>query len=90
LQYRPVHHKRRPIAGCRWPTPVILATKEGEIRKITVQSQPWQIVPRYPISKNLHKKRADGVAQGVGPEFKLQDHKKKKGDLSKITKAVKP
>jgi hypothetical protein len=32
-----------------------------------------------PISKkNHHKKRAGGVAQGVGPEFKLQYHKKKK------------
>jgi hypothetical protein len=27
--------------------------------------------------KTPHKKRAGGVAQGVGPEFKLQYHKKK-------------
>jgi hypothetical protein len=26
----------------------------------------------------LHKKRAGGVAQGIGPEFKPQYHKKKK------------
>jgi hypothetical protein len=31
-------------AGHRWPTPVTLATQEAEIRRITVQSQPWQIV----------------------------------------------
>jgi hypothetical protein len=31
-----------------------------------------------PISKNASQKRADGVAQGVGPEFKPQYHKKKK------------
>jgi hypothetical protein len=27
-----------------WRTPVILATQEAEIRRITVQSQPGQIV----------------------------------------------
>jgi hypothetical protein len=32
-------------------TPVILATQEAKIRRITVQSQPGQIVPRDPISK---------------------------------------
>jgi hypothetical protein len=30
------------------------------------------------LEKTLHKKRAGGVAQGVGPEFKPQYHKKKK------------
>jgi hypothetical protein len=29
------------------------------------------------LEKTHHKKRAGGVAQGVGPEFKLQYHKKK-------------
>jgi hypothetical protein len=37
--------------------PVILATKEAEIRRIAVQSQPWANSSRDPISKkNLHKK----------------------------------
>jgi hypothetical protein len=31
-------------AGCRWLTPVSLATQEAEIRMIVVQSQPRQIV----------------------------------------------
>jgi hypothetical protein len=30
------------------------------------------------LKNNHHKKRAGGVAQGIGPEFKLQCHKKKK------------
>jgi hypothetical protein len=29
------------------------------------------------LKKTHHKKRADGVAQGVGPEFKLQYCQKK-------------
>jgi hypothetical protein len=57
--------------------PVILATQEAEVRKITVQSQPGQIVPRDPISKILSQKMAGRVAQGVDPEFKPQYHKKK-------------
>jgi hypothetical protein len=30
------------------------------------------------LEKNPSQKKADGVAQGVGPEFKTQYHKKKK------------
>jgi hypothetical protein len=36
---------------CWWLTPVILATQEAEIRRITVRSQPREIVPQDPISK---------------------------------------
>jgi hypothetical protein len=42
--------------------PVILATQEAKIRRIVVQSQPRQIVPRDSISKKPitpHKKRAN-------------------------------
>jgi hypothetical protein len=59
----------------QWLTPIILATQEAEIRRITVQSQPGQMVPRDPILKNPSQKGASGVAQGVGPEFKPQYHK---------------
>jgi hypothetical protein len=38
----------------------------------------WFEIPRDPISKNPSQKRTGGVAQGVDPEFKLQDCKKKK------------
>jgi hypothetical protein len=33
---------------------------------------------RLYLKKTHHKKSSDGVAQGVGPEFKPQYHKKKK------------
>jgi hypothetical protein len=57
---------------------VILATQEAEIRKMVIQSQPRQISSQDPISKIPNTKRAGGVAQGVGPEFKLRYSKKKK------------
>jgi hypothetical protein len=44
----------------------------AEIRRIAVQSQPEQIVRETLSQKNPSPKRAGGVAQGVGPEFKLQ------------------
>jgi hypothetical protein len=52
--------------------PVILATQEAEIRRAGVQSQPGQNKLQDSISKKKKKsqKRAGGVAQGVGPEFK--------------------
>jgi hypothetical protein len=60
--------------------PANLATKETEIRRIKVQSQPKQIAHEGKIlSQKTHdKKRAGRVAQGVGPEFKPQYQNKKK------------
>jgi hypothetical protein len=51
-------------------------TQEAEIRRIMVRSQLGLIVPETLSQKNLHKNRAGGVAQGKGPEFKPQYHKK--------------
>jgi hypothetical protein len=42
-----------------------------------VQSQPGQIVLEPLPRKTLHKNRAGRVAQGEGPEFKLQYCKRK-------------
>jgi hypothetical protein len=50
--------------------PVILAIQETEMRRIKVGSQLRQIVHKTLSQKNPSQKRAGGVAQGVGPEFK--------------------
>jgi hypothetical protein len=51
---------------------LIPATQEAEIKKIAVQSLPRQIVRETLFQKNPSQKKAGGVAQGVGPEFKPQ------------------
>jgi hypothetical protein len=58
--------------------PIILAIQEAEIRRIKVQNQPEQIVHMTLLQKIPSQKRAGGVAQGEGPEFKPQHCKKKK------------
>jgi hypothetical protein len=47
------------------------------------QSQPGQIVRETLSRKNPSQKRAGGVTQGVGPQFKPQYSKKKK-DLNEL------
>jgi hypothetical protein len=44
-------------AGHQWLTPVILATQEAEIKRITVRSQPREIGQRDPISKKPFTKK---------------------------------
>jgi hypothetical protein len=69
--------KIETVTGCWRRTPVILVTQEAEIRRITVQSQPGQIVHKTLSRKNPSQKMTGGVAQGEGPEFKPQTRKKK-------------
>jgi hypothetical protein len=62
------------LAGCQWLTPVILPTQQAEIRRITVQSQPGQIV-----CETLSQKRAGEVARGVRmSDYSTKKKKKKK------------
>jgi hypothetical protein len=53
--------------------PVILGTQEISLSKPSQENSS-----QAAISKNPSHKRAGGVAQGVGTEFKLQYHKKRK------------
>jgi hypothetical protein len=53
--------------------PVILATKETEIGRIGFKAKNSS---RDPISKKPSQKRAGGVIQGIGPEFKPRTAKK--------------
>jgi hypothetical protein len=56
--------------------PVILPAQEAEIRRISQDSKTaWA---NRLSRKSLHKNRAGGVAQGKGPEIKLQYCQKKK------------
>jgi hypothetical protein len=66
--------------------PVIPATQEAEIRMIMVCSQPGQIVCETQSQKNPSQKRAHGVAQGVGPDFKPCTFQKKK--FSKLNPTI--
>jgi hypothetical protein len=59
----PFSFKKQTWAGHQWLTPIILATQEAEIRRITVQSQPGQIVLKTLSQKNLYKKK--GLAEWV-------------------------
>jgi hypothetical protein len=56
---------------------VLVATQEAETGRLTVQSQPEQIVRETQSRKIPSQKRAGGVAQGVSPVFKSQYQKKK-------------
>jgi hypothetical protein len=50
------HLKIDILAGHKWLTPAILATQKAEIRRITVQSLPRQIVHETLSRKNHHIK----------------------------------
>jgi hypothetical protein len=65
-------HTEAIVIGIRWLIPIILATQGAEIRRISVQSQPRQIVCETLSQKNPSQKRVGGVVRGVGPEFKPQ------------------
>jgi hypothetical protein len=68
-----LHSKRATTAGHWWLMPIILAIQETEIRKISAQGQPWQIVHKTLSQKSPTQKRAGKVAQVV--ECRLSIHK---------------
>jgi hypothetical protein len=80
LRADPVKHFL--IRGPEAITPVIPATQKAEIRRTSVRSQPRQIVHETLSLKQIFTKRAGGVTQGEGPEFKSQHQEKKKKVLS--------
>jgi hypothetical protein len=61
-----------------WLTPGILATQEAEIGGSRLEGSPGKQFCETLYRKTLYQKRAGGVAQGVGPEFKPQYCKKQK------------
>jgi hypothetical protein len=63
------------LVGCRWFIPVILATQEAEIRRIAIQTQPWQIVRETLSQISPSQNRAGRVTQGIEYEFKSQHRK---------------
>jgi hypothetical protein len=65
------------LARHQWLTPVILVTQVAEIRRIMVKASLGKEFSRPYLKKTHHKNRAGGVAQGEGPEFKLQYLKKR-------------
>jgi hypothetical protein len=54
-------NRRLIQAWCQWLMPLILTIQEAEIWRITVQSQPGQIVCKTLSLKTIHKNRAGGV-----------------------------
>jgi hypothetical protein len=66
------HKKPVPVAYIYNPSYSGGRDQEDQSSKPAWANSLWD-----PISKNPSQKRAGGVAQGAGPEFKLQYHKNK-------------
>jgi hypothetical protein len=66
--------KKALEARHQWLTPVTLATQEDRSSKLAQANSSQDPT----LKKTNYKKRVGGVTQGVGPELKPQNHKKKK------------
>jgi hypothetical protein len=58
--------------------PIILATWRQGSGGLQFKASLGKQFVRPHLEKNPSQKRAGGVAQGIGPEFKLQYHTQKK------------
>jgi hypothetical protein len=69
--------KRRRLARCQWLTPCNPSCSGGRDREDHSSKPVWANSSWDPILKTPSQKRAGGVAQGQGPEFKPQYRKTK-------------
>jgi hypothetical protein len=68
--------KKENCARCWWHTPVIYSGGRDQVDCSLKPAQANSLLD--PILIKLTTKRAGGVAQGVGPEFRSQYYKKRK------------
>jgi hypothetical protein len=83
----------RASAGCQQPTPVILATQEGDIRRILVQSQPGVRVGglHETLSQKKKKKRQKELVEWLKVQALNSNPstgKKKNSSASRVAQVV--
>jgi hypothetical protein len=74
-----VSTKREEVAGHWWVRPVILATQEAEIRRITARTKLGKEFMRPYFEKPITKIGLVEWLKSEGPEFKPSTTKKKGG-----------
>jgi hypothetical protein len=89
-----MYKKRSQQTGGQWLTPVILATQEAEIRRITVRRQPKQIVhetlsvSKTPITKKGLVKWFKVKALSSSPSTTKKTHTASKHSRQKVVRTT--